>query len=139
MAAFAVEAEVRRKFQLEEVSVVPSELVQASIDDAHGEVMARLSPIVDTGAPSAGLVLGETLLAGAHLLTSMASKDAADQKDLSLGGQRIGTGDRFASLLAMASKAEARAWLTLAPYLAAVPGEAAGNVTDTVAVLGTEQ
>jgi len=138
MAAFAVETDVRKRFQLEDASVVSSDLVLASIADAHTEVLARLAPTVDTETPPERLVLGEVLLAGAHVLTSMASKDAAEQKDLSLGGQRIRAGDRFASLLALASKAEARAWWTLGPYLTPPPGEMAGGATDSVAVLGTD-
>lgn len=138
MASFAVEAAVRRKFQLEDAAVVSAELVQASIDDAHLLLIARLDPEVDTVSPPDAVVLGETLLAGACLLASLASKDAAEQRELTIGGQRIGPGKRFASLMAMSSKAERRAWEALAPYLAAAPGETPARVTDSQAVLGAE-
>ncbi len=138
MANFTTESVVRTKFQVEDSTLVPSSLVTASIDDAHDELMRFLDPEVDTGNPEDGLVLGETLLAGAHLFRSLASKDAFDQKHVSIGGQDIAEGDRFAALTETADKAETQAWAMLEPYLAAAPTRTPADTTESTEVLGEE-
>ena len=82
--------------------------------------------------------MGETLLAGAHVLRSLASSDAAGQKHLVVGGQRIEEGTRFQSLRAMAEHAARRAWQVLEPYVLAWPAGCVADVTDTTPVLGEE-
>ncbi len=136
MAGFTTEETVRRKFQIEDVTLASQALLLASIDDAHEEVLRRLDPAVDIETPEASLVLGETLLAGARLLGSLASKDAVLQKDITVGGQRIEAGKRFASLITLGEKAEEQAWEVLEPYLSARSCAPLGGVTDTVPVLG---
>ena len=46
------------------------------------------APIADA------VVLGETLLAGAYVLRALASKDAQEQKQISIGGHQIDAGKR---------------------------------------------
>jgi len=138
MANFTTESEVRMKFQLINTTQVPSDLVAAGIDDAHTELLRFLDPDVDTGSPEDALILGETLLAGAHVLRSLASSDAVQQKHLVVGGQRIEEGNRFQSLMAMAEQASRLAWEALEPYLLAGPPRYVGAVTDTTPVLGED-
>lgn len=138
MANFATEAGVRLKFQLNDTTFAPSELVTASIDAAHLELVRRLNPEYDTTPAEDGVVLGETLLSGSHLLRSLASKDASEQKHVVIGGQRIEAGKRFSSLMAMALLAEEQAWRVIEPYLLDRPPRSPLDATDTVAVLGEE-
>ena len=138
MASFAEEEDVRSKFQLNDSTLVPSALVSASIDDAHAELLRVLDPMLVSGSPDANLVMVEVMLAGAHLLRSLASKDAFEQRQVVIGSQRIDAGKRFGALTAMASLAEQNAWYLLEPYLADRPSRAVLAATDTTAVLGEE-
>ena len=138
MAVFATESDVRLKFQLNDTTLVPSALVTASIEDAHAELLRFLDPAFNTASPDAALVMGETLLAGAHLFRSLASKDAFDQKAVAVGTQRIEAGQRFGALMAMASLTEQNAWYILEPYVLARPSLAPAGVTETTPVLGEE-
>jgi hypothetical protein len=81
-------------------------------------------------------VQGETLLAGAAVLRGLASKDAAEYVQITLGGQRIDTGQRFATLITLAERTEEQAWETLSPYLAVPAGRNVADVTDSTPVLG---
>jgi hypothetical protein len=136
MAAFSTESDVRLKFQLEDTTLVPSDLVTQSIDDAHEVVLRHLHDDVDTGSPAAALILGETLLSGALLLHSLSSNDAFVQKNVSVGGNRIAEGGRFDALRSAAATAEDQAWYLLQPYLADEPERFLLGVTDTRPVLG---
>lgn len=138
MANFATETDVRLKFQVEDTVLVTSALVTESIDHAHAIILGRLDPQFDVDPAAAGLVLGETLLSGSRLLQSLASKDAFDQKDISIGGQRVASGKRFAALMSMASTAEAEAWRLLSTFLLDVGARTVINVNDTTPVLGEE-
>ena len=138
MANFTTEAAVRLKLQVNDTVWVLSALVTSSIGDAHEAILRRLDPSVDTESPEDELILGETLLAGAYLLYSLASKDAVEQKQVTVGGQRVETGKRFDALESVAKLTETQAWDTLAPYLAAQPETALAGVTDSVPVLGEE-
>lgn len=138
MANFATESDVRLKFQLEDTTLVPSALVTESIDHAHAVILGRLDPQYDVQPPDTDLALGETLLSGSRLLQSLASKEAFDQKDVTIGGQRIASGKRFATLMAMASTAEAEAWRMLAPFLVDCPARTVIEVNETTPVLGEE-
>ena len=138
MASFATEDDVRMKFQLGDTTLVPSALVTASIDDAHAELLRALDPAHISDSPEDALVMGEVMLAGAHLLRSLASKDAFDQKQLVIGNQRIDAGKRFGALMTMASLAEQNAWYLVEVYLVDRPSQAPLSATDTVAVLGEE-
>ena len=132
---FTTESEVRLKFQVDDLSIAPATLVLQSIDDAHAQILRYLDPAIDIDPVPVPLALGETLLAGAHLLRSLASRDAIYQKHITIGGQRIEPGKRFAALLALAAKTEAQAWRELAPYLAQKAGMEPASTTDTVSVL----
>lgn len=136
MATFTSEALVRKKMQLTDATLAPADLVAQSIDDAHATVLAELDPEVDVEDPEDGLVLGETLLAGAHVLRSLASKDAFEQRKVSVGGQRIEPGARYDALMDAAAGAEDQAWDALAPYLAPGTERAPADVTDSQPVLG---
>lgn len=138
MAGFTDEARVREKFQLTESNAVSTALVEASIDDAHAEVLRWLDPDFDVPTPEEGLVLGETLLAGAHVLRSLASGDAAGKRRAVVGGSRVERGIRFGELSKAADAAESQAWHALAPYLLDREGPEVLAATDTVPVLGGE-
>ncbi len=136
--AYTNEAAVREHFQAQDTALVPSTLVLAAIDDAHGRILPALDPEHDTNPPADTLALGETILAGAVLLRALASGDAVAQQHIAIGGQRVQEGDRFAALMAAAAHTEKRAWETLAPYLTAVPPRGILRVTDSVPVLGED-
>jgi hypothetical protein len=138
MANFTTEALVREKFQLNDTTLVPSALVTKSIDDAHTELLRYLDPNANTSPPDAALVIGETLLAGAHLFRALASKDAFEQRWATVGGQHLEPGSRFSALLATAAAAAEQSWQVLEPYLAARPGRSLAGVTDTYPLLGEE-
>ena len=110
MAAFTTESAVRDKFQLTDTTLVPSALVTGSINDAHEIVLRFLDPVFDVPSPDAEVVLGETLLSGAHLLRSLSSSEAFTQKRLTIGGQRIDVARRFEALNDAADSAEEQAW-----------------------------
>lgn len=139
MAGFTTEAMVRLRFQLHNTAAVPTDLVQAGIDDAHAELLPLLE--ADYGAepfPEA-LVLGETLLAGANVYGALAAKDAHDQKHVVVGGQRVEAGKRFASLREVAQISRAKAWRLLAPFLRDHPPHNPATATGTVPVLGASK
>ncbi|MCH7960022.1 MAG: hypothetical protein IID08_07825 [Candidatus Hydrogenedentes bacterium] len=138
MANFSTEADVRETFQLTDTVLVPSALVVRSIDDAHSEILRFLDPQYDVSPAAAGVILGETLLAGAHLLRSLASKDAFSQKHLAVGGVRVQAGNRFQVLTKLASDNEGRAWEALEPFLLVRPSRKLAEVTDSVPVVGEE-
>ena len=138
MAAFATEADVRLRFQLSDTTLVPSALVTSSIADAHIEVLRLLNPAFNVSPPEGAVVLGEVLLAGAHLFRSLASKDAFDQKQMAIGNQRIDAGRRFSALTVIADLAEKEAWCVLEAYLVDRPFQAPAAATDSIPLLGEE-
>ena len=138
MANFTSESLVRNKFELHDTTLVPSSLVDTSIDDAHAELLRFLDPVFQGGTPDAALVMGETLLAGAHVFRTLASGEAFAQKRVTIGGHRVEEGSRFKALSAVAEKAEEQAWYLLEPYLLACSGRSVGDVTDGTAVLGND-
>jgi len=138
MANFTDEAKVRAKFELHDTVLVSSELIDGAIDDAHTEILRYLAPDVEINPPEEGLVLGETLLAGAHVFRTLAAKDAFDQKHLTIGGQDVAGGQRFNALERVGTVAEELAWYILEPYLEHPGMRAVGDATDTEPVLGKE-
>ena len=138
MATFATEADVRGKFQLSDTTRVPSSLVTDSIDDAHAELLRFLDPEVDTVTPEEALVMGETLLAGAHLFRSIGAQDAFMQQQTVIGGQRIDGGARLNALMVIAALTEEKAWYILEPYVERRPAGVLAACTDTTPVLGEE-
>lgn len=138
MATFTTESLVREKFQWTDSNLVPSSLITASMDDAHAELLRFLDPEFDTPTPEDRLVMGETLLAGAHVLRSLASKDVFDQRRITIGGQGVEEGLRFKGLLELAATVEKQAWDLLEPYLLDEPQQDVAKTTDTVPVLGEE-
>lgn len=138
MPAFTTEENVRRRLQAEDTTNILPALVAAAIDDAHAVLLRRLDPAWADAAPPAELELGECLLAGAYLLHALASRDAIEQHDFTIGGQRIMPGTRFASLTAMADLAERRAWHALEPYLAAVAQRSSLELNASAPVFGQE-
>ncbi len=139
MAVFTSEEAVRLKFQLNDTTLVPSELVIQSIDDAHTELLRYLADEYAAAEPEDALVIGETLLAGAHVYRSLASGDAFKQRHVAIGGNRVREGERFESLTAIANLTEDLAWYTLEPYLEAESGRDVAGVTDSTPVLGEEE
>lgn len=138
MANFTTETAVRDKFQTTDTTLIPSGLVTQSITDAHTEIIRYLDPIFDTSPTDDGVVLGETLLAGAHLLRSLSSKEAVEQKRVSVGSARIETGPRHKALTEQADTAERRAWSTLEIYLLELPPQIILSPTISTPVLGEE-
>ncbi len=136
MATFTSESAVRLKFQVTDAASVPQDLVLKSIEDAHEEIVRCLDSVVDQASPEETLILGETLLAGAHLLKSLAAKDAVQQKEVMVGGQRVDTGKRYAALMALSKQSGEQAWEALRPYLREPSGVVEAAVTDTTPVLG---
>ncbi len=135
MAIFTSESAVRDKFQLTDTTLVPSGLVTGSVDDAHEIVLRFLDPAFDVPSPDAEVVLGETLLSGAHLLRSLASSEAFTQKRLTIGGQRIDVARRFEALNDAADSAEERAWHVLEPFVLARPAPKVADVTETTPIV----
>lgn len=138
MAVFSSESAVREKFQLSDTVLVPSTLITVSIDDAHLEVLRALDPQFDVPTPDDEVVLGETFLAGSHVLRSLSSKHAFEQKDIVVGGKRISGGRRFEALQEAAEDAATRAWETLEPFILPVTARKVADVTDTTPVWDKE-
>ncbi|NUM54368.1 MAG: hypothetical protein HUU46_12040 [Candidatus Hydrogenedentes bacterium] len=136
MPNFATESDVRLRFQLNDAALVPADLIEACIDDAHREIERFLDPEVDADPPDQELVTGETLLAGAYLYRALAAKDAFCQRNVTIGGQRIEEGERFRALMAIAALTEKQAWFVLEPYLAAQPVRLVVECTESAPVLG---
>ena len=136
MANFAAESDVRLRFQLNDAALVTAELIGACIDDAHGEIERFLDPEVDVDPPEMGLVTGETLLAGAYLYRALSAKDAFQQRNVTIGGQRIEDGERFRALMAVAALTEKQAWFVLEPYLTSPPVRLVLDCTESTPVLG---
>lgn len=136
MPPFTTENSVRLRFQLADTTLVSAELIAACIDDAHNEIERALDPTVEVDPPDASLVTGETLLAGAYLFRTLAAKDAFQQREVSIGGQRIAAGNRFQALSSAASITEAQAWYILEPFLSPRPPRTLLNSTDSMPVLG---
>lgn len=136
MAEFATEAGVRLQVQVADTAVASSELVAACIAEAHERVLAELNDAVDQQNPPAALVQGETLLASAVLLRALASRDAVDQVELHIGGQRIDAGQRFASLMSMSWRFEKEAAELLGFYGVFPAAVSPVLVTGTTPVVG---
>lgn len=136
MPPFTNENAVREKFQLDDAFLIPGALITRSIADAHAEILLLLAPHAPADPPDDLLVLGETLLAGAHLMRSLAAKDAAHQKEIAIGGHRIGPARRFAALMQYSAETENAAWNALAPFLRRPPVRTPAAATDTQPVLG---
>lgn len=136
MPNFATESDVRLRFQLNDTVLVPADLVGACIDDAHEEIVRYLDAEFDVEPTEAGLATGETLLAGAYLYRGLAAKDAFQQKNVTIGGQRIEDGERFRALMAIAALTEKQAWFVLEPYLTSLPARLVLDCSDTTPVLG---
>ncbi len=136
MAVFATEAGVRLQVQVEDTSVASAELVTACIVEAHERVLADLDGGVDLESPPEAVVQGETLLAAGGVLRGLASRDAAEQVELQIGGQRVGAGQRFASLMSMARRFEKAGYVLLAPHSAQPEADCPARVGETTEVLG---
>lgn len=141
MDAFTTEARVRAKFALHDASRLPAETIEVAIADAHTEIQRVIDPAVDLAGPLVedlppGLVLGETLLAGARLLETLAAAEAFDQQRVSLGSRRIEESSRHRDLLAAAAVAENRALRALEAYVVRTPVRGAATTTDTQPTVG---
>jgi len=136
MANFASESDVRLALQVNDMVAVPSDLVEASITAAHDELLRRIDPAWAEGTPPAALVRGEALLAGACVLRSLAAKEAVEQRQVTVGNQRIEAGPRRAALTEMAAEFEKLAWEALAPYVVDRMGREPAAASDSVNVLG---
>lgn len=136
MACFTTEERVRAKFQLADTALVPSALIESAIEDAHTELLRHLDPEADTDPPDPALVMGETLLSGAHLYRTLAGADAFAQKRVSIGSHRIEEGERFRALTAVAAFTEKQAWYILEPFLTGPPPRTVCDSTPSRPVMG---
>lgn len=136
MPAFTSEALVRLRFHLHDTTLAPPTLVEASVNDAHTLLLRRLATDVNVVTPDADLVIGETLLAGAHLFRSLASNDAFLQKRVTIGGQRLEEGNRFYALLEMADIAERDAWFVLERFVSPSPAKPLLGASDSTPIIG---
>ncbi|MDZ4861559.1 MAG: hypothetical protein SGI88_21510, partial [Candidatus Hydrogenedentes bacterium] len=130
------EASVRLRFQLNDPTLVPADLIAACIEDAHAEVERFLDADTETDPPDEALVTGETLLAGAYVFRAIAAKDAFAQRNVTIGGQRLEAGERFRALTAVAALTEKQAWFLLEPYLTEQPARLILDSTPTTPVIG---
>jgi hypothetical protein len=136
MAEFASEAAVRLQAQVEDVGIASAELVAACIAEAHEHVLAELGSAVDVESPPTAVVQGETLRAAAVLLRALASRDAVEQVEVQIGGQRVDAGQKFAALMSIARRFEKEAGSLLGPYGAMPEAASPGEVSATTPVLG---
>ena len=136
MAVFATEAGVRLATQINDTGVASTELIESSIAEAHENVLADLDDTVDPEDPPDVLVRGEILLAASILLRALASRDAVDQVELQIGGQRIGAGQRFASLMTMARQFEKEGARTLGAFAVKPVAMPPTDLTATTPILG---
>jgi len=135
MAGFTTEALVREKFQLIDATQVLPSLVNRNIDDAHLILLRFLDPIFDLPSPAAAVVLGETLLAGAYLLRSLAPGSTYSRRKVTMGGQRVEPSGKAEAMHAEADRAEAEAWRTLETYLRIIPTDKLAFATDSQSIL----
>ena len=117
---FTTESEVRLLFQLNDTEQVPSALLEACIELAHAEVMRVLDAAQDVQPPKRAVASAETFRAAAYLFQALAAQDAATQRTLVIGGQRVEPGRRFEVLNIFAQLAGNLSDRLLEPY--AKPG-----------------
>ncbi len=136
MAVFATEAGVRLAAQIDDTAIASASLIESCIAEAHEGVLADLDDSVDQENPPDALVRGETLLAVSMLLRALASRDAVEQVELQIGGQRIGAGQRFASLMTIARQFEKEGAPTLGAFSVKPVAMPPADLTATTPVLG---
>ena len=138
MANFTDETRVRLKTQLMDTAKVSQELVIRNIDDAHAAIVTRLDPAYDVTPPDDNLVRGETLLAGAYLLRSVASGAAFDIKGLRILDKTVSETDKYKALMTLAETFENQAWEVLSDFLLPQQGGAdfQSDVTESGEILG---
>ena len=140
MEPFVQVARVRETFLLEDAVKTPDAWIARAIRDAHTELERALSPMalsaLDGGTIPEDLVAGEALLAGARLYQAMAAVEAYGQRRVKGGSVAVAEGDRFASLLRIASMAEERAWTLLRPYMREAAVRPSLAASDSAPILG---
>lgn len=136
MAVFATEASVRLAAQIDDTAIASAALIEACIAEAHERALADLDDSVDQENPPDALARGETLLAASALMRALATRDAVEQVELQIGGQRIDAGQKFASLMTMARRFEKEADRVLGAFGAAPGAAPPGEVSATAPVLG---
>ena len=136
MAAFTSEVLVREKFQSTDTSLVTVAAVAAAIDDAHTELIARLDPAYDTVPRRMVSCSGKRSSRARTCCMPWRRAMRLAQRAVTIGGQRVEGGARFAGLMAMARQAERHAWERLSPYLLDIPTQAVARVTDSQPILG---
>ncbi len=134
MAAFATVDAVRLRCGVDEATAA-EELVTASLDDAHARVLARLTPEAAVEPVAEMVVTGESLLAGALLLRTLASRATAERRLVKVGGQSVERGKQGTELMALADRFELEAWELLAPHLAPAPAHPVVQSTASTPVL----
>jgi len=138
MANFTDETRVRVTTQLTDTAKVSSELVTRSIDDAHSEILKGLDPVYDVTPLDENLVRGETLLAGAYLLRSLASGAAFDIRGLRILDETVSETGKHKALMTLGERFEKEAWEVLGEFLVPQQGGAyfESGVTESEEILG---
>jgi hypothetical protein len=136
MSVFATESGVRLAAQIDDTAIASTALIESCIAEAHEAVLADLDDSVDQENPPDALVQGETLMAVSVLMRALASRDAVEQVELQIGGQRIGAGQRFASLMTVARQFEKEAARALGSFAVKPAALPPGELTATTEVLG---
>jgi len=136
MPPFATEDDIRLRFQLNDTTLAPQDFIGQCIEDAHGQVLLRLSEGIDPMDPPDALVYGETLLAAAVVFRALAAREAAAMRNVKIGEQSVNTERRFSSRMQYADELERHAWGVLEEFLAPRPPNNPLQTTATVPVLG---
>lgn len=113
---FTDETTLREHTGLKNTTRIPSSLIVQRIADAHETLVADLDP---AHAVSTDLMLrlGETELAAAYLLRSLATQVAFEETNLATAGLANRESKKSERLRALADEQEASAWARLKPYL----------------------
>jgi hypothetical protein len=114
--AFTDETLVRNHSGLTDSDAIPSALFTRNITDAHAVILAELDPAYADSEDEV-LALGETELATAFLLRTLAGNKAGLGRDLSTMHLRIQELGKAPELRAQADEEEKRAWGRLAKFL----------------------
>lgn len=115
--AFTDTATVRTHAQLLDTERVPDVLLAQRIADAHAVVLTDLRPQY-AASDDPALKLAETEIATAYVLRSLATKAAAEGRDLRTGDFRLDARATPRLLFERAADEERRGWGRLAPFLA---------------------
>ncbi len=135
MPPYASESDVRLRFQLNDETRTPPDLVAACIEEAH-DIVTRFLGSVAPASPPTPVVLAETLFAGAAVFRALEAASAQEHPRITIGDQTIDDASMRQRLAEVARTAVDLAWSLLAPYGPRIPARAPGDATATQPILG---